>query len=172
MDSAPRRKRGGQPGNHNRFRHGRYTRHRAARRASARALMRRARDLIIRIGMIAKSRAALRKKQMAVTFHRPTEGIVKVKNITSVQNVCTADLPRLRGEHHRSRGGGRRVLSAPADKFGDLRDMQCGPGAQRMTANRAFARNALITVSGPAKFSHTCELGSKHGRETFPANRR
>ena len=65
------RKRGGQPGNRNRLKHGRYTQRRAARREKTRALIGRARNLIIRIEMMAKARKALRNLRKAQTESLP-----------------------------------------------------------------------------------------------------
>jgi hypothetical protein len=55
MQANPR-KRGGQPGNSNRLKHGRFMHRRMQRRAETRALIRAMRNLTIRISMMANSR--------------------------------------------------------------------------------------------------------------------
>ncbi len=59
---SPRRKRGGQPGNRNRLKHGRYTSAFAARRAKTRATLRKTRHLVIRLTMVARMHQALQAK--------------------------------------------------------------------------------------------------------------
>ncbi len=60
--SSTARKRGGQPGNSNRLRHGRYTKATTARRAETRAWMRKANHLVMRATMVWRARKALAKK--------------------------------------------------------------------------------------------------------------
>lgn len=58
-----RRKRGGQPGNRNRLRHGGFSAAARARRESVRAVIANAEKFIVRIEMIARARCALKDKQ-------------------------------------------------------------------------------------------------------------
>jgi hypothetical protein len=69
-----KRKRGGQPGNTNRLRHGLYSRAHLARRDEGRALRRKTRRLIAKLGMVARARAALRRKLLSPPCCREVEG--------------------------------------------------------------------------------------------------
>jgi len=63
-DAAPR-KRGGQPGNRNRLRHGRYATATIGRRKEVMALGRLARHALTRVKMILRSRKALKRVRIA-----------------------------------------------------------------------------------------------------------
>gem|GEM_PF-6792281 len=62
--SPPQRKRGGQPGNRNRLKHGRYKSAFAARREKTRVVLRSTLHLVIRLAMVARMRKAMREKMM------------------------------------------------------------------------------------------------------------
>lgn len=62
-----RRKRGGQPGNCNRLRHGGFSREARARRDAVRALVAETEALIMRIGMVARARKTLKVKENRLT---------------------------------------------------------------------------------------------------------
>ena len=61
---AQKRKRGGQPGNTNRLRHGLYSRAHLKRRDEGRALRRKVRHLIVRLHMVARARKTLLRKRL------------------------------------------------------------------------------------------------------------
>jgi hypothetical protein len=62
--TTQKRKRGGQPGNSNRLRHGLYSRTWLAQRDESRTLRRRTRHLIVKLHMIARSRNTLARQRM------------------------------------------------------------------------------------------------------------
>ena len=62
-----RRKRGGQPGNRNRLRHGRYSQEFAARKAEIDRAIAGAKTLLVRVEMILRMRKALKKKTAAAS---------------------------------------------------------------------------------------------------------
>ncbi len=74
------RKRGGQPGNTNRLRHGRYTAERIARRGQVMRLTRLGRHALLRVKMILRARKALKRKKA----HNPAR--------ISVQALMTSSL--------------------------------------------------------------------------------
>lgn len=61
------RKRGGQPGNTNRLRHGGFSREAQARRDWVRALVAETDALILRIEMVGRARKVLKAKQLRLT---------------------------------------------------------------------------------------------------------
>jgi hypothetical protein len=69
-----KRKRGGQPGNKNRLRHGRYTEDFARRRATINRSVARAKMLLIRVKMILRMRQALKKKLTRGNFLQARSG--------------------------------------------------------------------------------------------------
>jgi hypothetical protein len=73
-------KRGAPLGNRNRLKHGNYSARRIARRAEVNALLRRARNLIRRIEMMAWARKALRAKKARKAFHLPLCGEVDARS--------------------------------------------------------------------------------------------
>ncbi|HEX4862237.1 MAG TPA: hypothetical protein VFV07_13450, partial [Rhizomicrobium sp.] len=65
-DNPPktRRRQGGQPGNRNRLKHGRFSRRRLERHARVKALLRKTRGLICRLDMGLRARKALARKSV------------------------------------------------------------------------------------------------------------
>lgn len=80
----PKRKRGGQPGNMNRLRHGRYAADTLTRRKQVMGLTRLARHALVRVKMILRSRKALRRKKQDAQAHSPAR--------ISVQALMTSSL--------------------------------------------------------------------------------
>ncbi|HUJ02416.1 MAG TPA: hypothetical protein VLW75_02175 [Rhizomicrobium sp.] len=74
-----RRKRGGQPGNANRLRHGGFGRAARARREEVRALIAETRNLIIRIEMVARARCALKSKYAREVLKRKQESALPLR---------------------------------------------------------------------------------------------
>lgn len=66
-DISHRRKRGGQPSNRNRLRHGRYSQEFAARKAEIDRAIAGAKTLLVRVEMILRMRKALKKKTAAAS---------------------------------------------------------------------------------------------------------
>ncbi|MGN6149618.1 MAG: hypothetical protein ACTHPD_13850 [Rhizomicrobium sp.] len=66
-DISHRRKRGGQPGNTNRLRHGRYSQPFAARKAEIDRAIAKAKALLVRVDMVLRMRKALKKKTAAAS---------------------------------------------------------------------------------------------------------
>ena len=64
-DISHRRKRGGQPGNRNRLRHGRYFQEFAARKAEIDRAIAAAKALLVRVEMILRMRKAMKMKSAA-----------------------------------------------------------------------------------------------------------
>ena len=62
ISEPPKRRRGGQPGNRNRLRHGRYAKAAIERRKQVTTLARLGRHALVRIRMILRARRALKRK--------------------------------------------------------------------------------------------------------------
>ncbi|GEM_PF-4291774 len=80
----PKRKRGGQPGNTNRLRHGRYAADTLTRRGQVMGLTRLARHVLVRVKMILRARKALKAKRRRAEAHSPAR--------ISVQALMTSSL--------------------------------------------------------------------------------
>ena len=141
-DNPPKtpRRRGGQPGNRNRLKHGRFSRRRLERRAKVRALLRKTRGLVCRLEMgtrarralAAKSTLPLREGRKMQSIFPPTPRLRRVgRNCWSAVASAKAD-----------RGGERRLRLYPSPKFASLRSqistLPQGEGSQRC-ANAARA---------------------------------
>ena len=76
----PKRKRGGQPGNANRLRHGHFSAATTARHAQIRRAIARAKALIIRVEMILRMRHAWAKKRSYTMCQRSSAGGIRIGN--------------------------------------------------------------------------------------------
>src|SRR5665213_1744438 len=134
--SPPQRKRGGQPGNRNRLKHGRYKSAFAARREKTRVVLRSTLHLVIRLAMVARMRKAMREKMMR-------------KNSTLLS--CFPPLRSGGGGSSRKRrdGGGQRrdpsqarlqtfIEPAPLRHAGAVLRRATSPAAQGRRQKRAF----------------------------------
>ena len=79
-DTAPR-KRGGQPGNRNRLRHGRYAATTIGRRKEVMALGRLARHALTRVKMILRTRKALKRVRTAPRFSAVIPGEDRMRSM-------------------------------------------------------------------------------------------